>query len=141
MMRISVVPAVMLIGMLASEVGSLAQEGDTKAASFRELIRGEWRGNSVCLDKNSACHDEVNVYRFGEVAGKPETFLVTASKIVDGKEIEMGSAEWKYDEKAKTLECERPKIRLTMLRAGWMEGVLRLEDGKEYRKIRLKKTG
>jgi hypothetical protein len=43
-------------------------------------IVGIWRGNSVCLVGNSSCHDKVNVYRFTEVAGKPNVFSVTAAK-------------------------------------------------------------
>jgi hypothetical protein len=64
-------------------------------ANVQATIVGVWRGHSVCTDKNSACHDEVNVYRFGAVTGKPNSFTVTASKVVDGKEIVMGSGEWK----------------------------------------------
>ena len=117
-----------------------AQEaGGKDAGAVRGKIAGVWRGNSVCLDKNSSCHDEVNVYRFLPVAGK-DTFVVTASKVVDGREIEMGRSEFKYDEKTKSVECEKPRIRLTILRDNWMEGALTLEDGKEYRKIRLKKA-
>jgi hypothetical protein len=127
--------------MLAVAGTSVAQQesGKEDGATMREKIAGVWRGNSVCADRSSPCHDELNVYRFSKVDGKPDTFMVTASKVVDGKEIEMGGGEWKYDEKAKALECTNPRIRLVILREGWMEGALSLEDGREYRKVRLKK--
>jgi hypothetical protein len=54
-------------------------------------IAGTWRGHSVCLVKSSPCHDEVNVYRFSKLPGKPASFSLTASKVVDDKEIVMGS--------------------------------------------------
>lgn len=131
-----------LLLLMAGGWSAVGQEPDGKAAGadVRAKIAGVWRGNSVCVDKNSPCHDEVNVYRFSPVAGKADAFLVAASKVVDGKEIEMGSGEFKYDDKTKTVESERPRIRLTLLRDNWMEGALSLEDGKEYRKIRLKKA-
>lgn len=125
----------------SNQTATDAQEsaGKRSGVDAREKLAGVWRGNSVCLVKDSPCHDEVNVYRFSRVDGKPDTFLVTASKVVDGKEIVMGSGEWKYDDKTKTLESEQPRIRLTILRDNWMEGALTIEGGKEYRKIRLKK--
>ena len=130
-----------LVLLLVGGGSCFAQEaGGKDAGAVRGKIAGVWRGNSVCLDKNSSCHDEVNVYRFAKIADRPDLFLVTASKVVDGREVEMGSSEFKYDEKTKNVECEKPRIRLTILRDNWMEGALTLEDGKEYRKIRLKKA-
>jgi hypothetical protein len=133
--------AVLVAALPLGEAGCFAQQTSGKVADAREIIAGVWQGNSVCVDRSSPCRDEINVYRFSRVEGKPNAFLVTASKVVDGKEIEMGSGEWKYDESSKSVECEKPRIRLTMIRDNWMEGALTLEDGKEYRKIRLKKAG
>jgi hypothetical protein len=65
-------------------------------------------------------------------------FLLTASKIVDGKEVVMGSGEWKYDEKRRVVECENPHIQL-LVDSDKMEGALRLADGTVYRRIYLKK--
>jgi hypothetical protein len=63
---------------------------------------------------------------------------VTASKVVDGKEIVMGSGEWKYDEKTKVVESAKPPIRLA-IDGKKMEGALRLADGTVYRRIYLEK--
>jgi hypothetical protein len=57
---------------------------------------------------------------------------------VDGKEILMGSGTWKYDEKAKVVESEKPPIRM-MIEGRKMEGTLNLADGTAYRRIYLEK--
>ena len=113
-------------------------EAKGKAEDAQSKIVGVWRGHSECAVKNSPCHDEVNVYRFAKLEGRPNWFSVTASKVVDGKEIVMGSSEWKYDEKKGTLDCENPPVRLRVERDK-MEGALTLADGTVYRRIFLKK--
>lgn len=118
----------------AQKTGASGSAEDTRIA-----IEGVWRGHSVCEDKGSSCHDELNVYRFSKVAGKANTFLVTASKVVDGREIVIGSSEWKYEEGKKTLESEQPPIRM-MIDGKKMDGALRLADGTVYRRIYLTKA-
>lgn len=65
-------------------------------------------------------------------------FSVTASKVVNGQEVVMGTSEWKYDEKKQVVECERPSIQLK-ISGDKMEGALKLDDGTVYRRIYLKK--
>jgi hypothetical protein len=108
------------------------------AGQVRSRIAGVWRGHSECAVKNSPCHDEVNVYRFSKVAGDVDKFSVTASKVVDGKEVVMGSSEWKYEEKEQVVECEKTSIQLK-INGDKMEGALKLDDGTVYRRIYLKK--
>jgi len=129
-----------LMFILLGNFHHVFQAPDTKreAQEVPSRIVGVWRGHSECAVKNSPCHDEVNVYRFAKIEGRPNAFSVTASKIVDAKEVVMGSSEWKYDENKHVLECERPSIRLTVT-ADKMEGALTLEDGTVYRRIYLKK--
>lgn len=128
-----------LLGISGVWAHGAQKNGASASAEYtRAAIEGVWRGHSVCEDKGSPCHDELNVYRFSKVAGKPNTFLVTASKVVDGREIVMGSGEWKYDEGKKTLESEQPPIRMT-IDGKKMEGALRLADGTVYRRIYLEK--
>ena len=114
------------------------QNPSAKAEDVRSNIAGVWRGHSECLVKNSPCHDEVNVYRFSKMDGRPNAFSVTASKVVNGQEVVMGTSEWKYDEKKQAVECEKPSIQLT-INGGKMEGALKLDDGTVYRRISLKK--
>lgn len=75
---------------------------------------------------------------FSQIDGRANAFSVTASKVVDGKEVVMGTGEWKYDEKKQVVECEKPLIQLTIT-GDKMEGALRLEEGTVYRRIYLKK--
>jgi hypothetical protein len=118
----------------------LAQRGGARPGAEDSSIQiaGVWRGHSVCEIKNSPCHDEDNVYRFSSLAGRPDAFSCTASKIVDGKEIVMGSGEWKYDAGEHVLESRAPMIRLKV-DGDKMEGALTLQDGTVYRRIYLKK--
>jgi hypothetical protein len=117
---------------------SQGDSGESSADKIRSRIPGEWRGYSVCVDKNSACRDEVNVYRFSTVARGPNEFSATASKVVDGKEVVMGSAEWKFDGEKQVLESQAPAIRL-VVNGNQMEGTLTLPSGLVYRRIYLMK--
>lgn len=117
-----------------------AQGSGTKAGGEEgdSTIVGTWRGSSTCLVKGSACRDEVNVYRFSKLGERPGSFSVIASKVVEGKEIVMGRADWTYDAGKHLLECESPEIRM-VVDGNRMEGNLTLPDGTAYRRISLKK--
>ena len=132
--------ALALMFVLVGNSSHVFQDAGAKheAEEARSKIAGVWRGHSECALKNSPCHDEVNVYRFSKIAGDVDKFSVTASKIVDGKEVVMGSGRWRYDEKKRVVESEKPSIQLT-IDGDKMEGALRLEDGTIYRRIYLKK--
>jgi hypothetical protein len=45
-----------------------------EAQDARSTITGVWRGHSVCEDKNSPCHDEVNVFASRESRGVRMSF-------------------------------------------------------------------
>src|ERR1700722_338287 len=64
-----------------------APRGEAEIHDSPTQITGTWRGNSECVLKNSPCRDEINVYRFSEIAGKPGWFSGIGSKLVDGKEV------------------------------------------------------
>jgi hypothetical protein len=130
----------LLIG--GSACAGFAQDTRAQAAAEDVVsqIVGTWRGNSVCTVKDSPCHDEVNVYRFSKLAGRPGSFTGTASKVVDGREIVMGSGEWTYDSEKRVLECKAPAIRLVMTE-NKMEGSLTSANGTVYRRVYLKKEG
>jgi hypothetical protein len=44
----------------------LARDAEAQAGEEADSSRiaGTWPGNSVCMVKDSPCHDEINVYRF-----------------------------------------------------------------------------
>jgi hypothetical protein len=120
----------------------VAQVWDGKAqnASAQTQITGTWRGNSECVVKNSACHDETNVYRFSEIAARPGWFSGTGSKMVNGKEISMGTLYWQYDAKSQILKSENPNGAFRfVVDHEKMEGALLLPDATVYRRIHLAK--
>jgi hypothetical protein len=115
-------------------------DGEAQTAGTRSQISGTWRGNSECLLKNSACHDETNVYRFSEASARPNWFSGTGSKVVNGKEISMGRLDWHFNANSDTLESNNPNTVFRFVVAGdKMEGMLLLPDGTVYRRIHLAK--
>ena len=121
---------------------SFAQAPVGKAAihDSQSQITGTWRGNSECVLKNSPCRDEINVYRFSEIAGKPGWFSGIGSKLVDGKEISMGTLEWNYDAEKHMLRSEDSGATFRLVVEGSrIEGSLTLADNTVYRRIHLKK--
>ena len=116
-----------------------AQSHATKAANDDQQIAGIWKGNSTCVVKNSPCRDEVNVYHISRIAEKPNSFMVTGSKVVDGNEIMMGSGEWTYDAQKRTLSWETAdRIFKLAVKGDKLEGTLTSKGGL-YRRIFLKK--
>jgi hypothetical protein len=102
---------------------------------------GDWRGDSICMVRGSACHDEDSLYHVSRSAEKPGWFSVKADKIVDGKPITMGTVECSYDFDKRTLTCEFPRgvLRLT-IQDSKMVGTMHLPDGSIWRKISLSKV-
>jgi hypothetical protein len=102
---------------------------------------GTWRGDSLCVEKGTACHDEVAVYRIAAVPGKPGTVMVSGGKVVDGKEIVMGTGEGRYDSAKRTLSVELPRGVITLKADGdRLEGTYVLPDKTVLRRISLKKA-
>jgi len=105
-----------------------------------DAVAGVWRGHSVCMVKNSPCHDEVNVYRVSIIPEKPGVFFVSGNKVVDGKEEVMGTGEWTYNSGTHLLTYEFPRgVFRLKVEGEKMEGDLKLPDGTLYRQIFLKK--
>jgi hypothetical protein len=118
---------------------SAAQANQSKPATDSQSpIVGVWRGNSTCMVKDSPCHDEVNVYRIAAVTGKPGWVTVVGGKIVNGKEIAMGSFDWKYDERKHTLTSPDGAFQFT-LDADKLEGTLTVNNA-VYRRIHLQRA-
>jgi hypothetical protein len=114
--------------------------GPARTATLSPVC-GTWRGNSECVQSNSPCHDEVNVYRFAEVPGKPNTFSGSGSKVVDGKEIEMGTLEWTFNPQYHALEAEVSGNTFRLIVMGnKMEGTLKTANNVTYRRIHLQRA-
>jgi len=72
----------------------------TEAQSFE----GTWKGTSLCQTRNSPCHDEIVVYYVSkDSVGK--SYNMVANKIVNGKEEDMGTLIFTYDDKQKVFVC------------------------------------
>lgn len=102
---------------------------------------GDWRGESVCVVRDSACRDEDSLYHVTRLAGKPGWFSMKLDKIVDGKPVTMGTTECRDDSAKRTLTCEFPRgvFRFT-IQANKMAGTMNLTDGTLWRKISLSKS-
>jgi hypothetical protein len=104
-------------------------------------LAGTWRGDSLCVEKGTACHDEIAVYRIAAIPGKPGYVMVSGGKVVDGKEIVMGTGEWRYDSAKRTLSVELPRGVITLKADGdKLEGTFTLPDKTILRRITLKKA-
>ena len=122
-----------------------AAQGDARQAQQVPVddssLVGDWRGESVCLVRDSACRDEDSLYHVAKLAGKPGWFSMKLDKIVDGKPITMGTTECSYDSAKRALTCEFPRgvFHLT-IQANKMAGTMNLTDGTLWRKIALSKS-
>ena len=125
---------------VAVSIPQNAPAGASRAGEERKL-EGTWRGDSLCVEKGAACHDEVAVYRIATMPGKRGYLMVTGGKVVDGKEIVMGSGEWRYDSEKQTLSVELPRGVITLkLNGDKLEGTFILPDKTVFRRITLKKS-
>jgi len=67
--------------------------------------------------------------------------MVSGGKVVDGKEIVMGTGEWRYDSGKHTLSVELPRGVITLKADGdKLEGAFILPDKTVLRRIALKKA-
>jgi hypothetical protein len=110
------------------------------ATDARSVLYGAWEGQSICTNVLPACHDEHAVYHIA-ASEKPDTVVVKGNKVVDGKEEEMGTFEFRVDPTATTLTCEYRGTLWTFTRSGTrMQGTAKhLTDGAVIRNIRLEK--
>ena len=92
----------------------------------------------MCAAKNTACHDETVVYRIAKPSG--ESVKVSADRIVDGKTVNMGALDFRYDGDQDALVCVYPQGVWTLkIDSGKMEGTLKRPDGAVFRRVTLTK--
>ena len=77
---------------LAALMTALAPAANTyaQAADEASTFVGTWRGESVCVAKNTACHNETVVYRVTKLPDRSDDVSISADKIVNGNAINMG---------------------------------------------------
>jgi hypothetical protein len=139
----TVILAVCLGASFVSAIVAIPQNApvNSSAADDESKIGGTWRGDSVCVEKGTSCHDEIAVYRIVSIPGKRGYLVVTGGKVVEGKEIVMGSGEWRYDSEKHTLTGELPKGVITLkIEGDKIEGTFTLPDKTVLRRITLKKS-
>lgn len=140
-------PAIfVLVALFVTALSSIAAaQGETRSgqqvpADDSDLL-GDWRGESVCVVRDSACHDEDSLYHVTRLTGRPGWFSMKLDKVVDGKPVTMGTTECSYDSTKRTLTCEFPRgvLRFT-LQPNKMAGTMNLTDGTLWRRIALNKS-
>ena len=101
---------------------------------------GEWRGDSICQVKPSACNDEKAFYRVAAGA-QPDRLAITFSKVVDGNEVVMGTInDCRYDAAKQNIRCDYPTgIWLLNVSGNKMTGSLTLKDGTVFRRVSLQR--
>jgi hypothetical protein len=126
-------------GVVAQQQKTPATPSSQAIENSREPLDGDWRGSSICLVKPSACRDEEALYQIAKV--EPLRYSLKADKIVDGKPVEMGSADCHFDQSSQALHCEFPKGYLDLtLTDDRLEGAMFLPDKTRWREIKLRKT-
>jgi hypothetical protein len=125
---------------------AVAQNGASKTtspANAESALDGDWRGESVCVVRESACHDEDSLYRFSKIPDKPGRYSLKADKIVDGKPVTMGTSECSYDRSQRAVECAitaDAMLRFTV-NGDTLHGTMTIQGSKLWRKLTLKKVG
>jgi hypothetical protein len=105
-----------------------------------ERLVGEWRGDSTCVAKNTACRDETVIYRIAKIPEKSGYLSVSADKIVNGNAVNMGTLEFRYDQDRDLLICEYSQGRWQFKVDGRkMEGTLTRADNSVFRSVILRK--
>ncbi len=66
-----------------------AHAASADSISFTSIL-GDWHGRSDCVQKGTACNDEITQYRFAPAPGEPDSILLDAQKLVNGKYESMG---------------------------------------------------
>src|SRR5690242_19796299 len=96
-----------MVGSLAIPALSLFGQGGANPKSDKGPV-GIWRGESTCVVRPSACNDETALYRIAANARAQDRLTVSAGKIVDGREVSMGSSECSYTVKTQVIDCYLP---------------------------------
>jgi hypothetical protein len=112
-------------------------------------IEGTWTGTSICLLRNSPCHDEQVVYRIARIGADSAgvtPLRVTMTKIVNGKEEDMADlAPCSFTNSTASLHCTMPPS----ARPGdWkfkaagdnLDGGLWVSGGTKFRDIHVKRV-
>ena len=127
-----------LFSILLNSLTCLQIKAQTTLSKQDNSIIGVWKGTSICQAKNSPCHDENVVYRISKGQGI-DTFSISGSKIVNGKEVEMGIIPFRFDKTTNQLTASNNNGEWTLnLKGKVLEGTL-TSNGKLFRIVKLSK--
>ena len=101
---------------------------------------GTWRGTSVCLVRQSACTNEIVVYRITPMMAA-DSVAIDGRKIVGGEEQEMGVLGCQLVVQSGQLTCTIPRgVWHFSVRNDSLIGELRLPDNTRSRVVRAKRA-
>jgi hypothetical protein len=72
----------------------------------RAPLLGVWTGSSLCTDVRPACHDEQALYRILPSDDRDAPVRMSMAKVVNGKEVVMGTLPFSVDFVHQTLSSE-----------------------------------
>lgn len=126
---------------LATVIVTISVAQSAKPAAGDSPLSGDWRGDSICTVRPSACNDEKALYHIKKLGDQPNRFSVQADKIVNGKALDMGATmECSFAPDNHALTCSTPKLVLHLtLKGKSLDGTMNLSDGTVWRNISLKK--
>src|SRR5690242_14921473 len=120
---------ILLTAFVASLLGSVsatAQAG--KPAAVDAALVGDWRGDSICTVRPSACHDEKALYRVKKQGKEPDRYAIDGYKIVDGKPEFMATIECTYAPQKHELACSTPVVLHLILSDKGLNGTMNKPD-------------
>ncbi len=128
--------------VLLCAISLLVAANTATAQKKNATVLGKWKGESLCTVKPSACHDETVVYEITAPAGSADHLVWKADKIVDGKQVNMGSLDCSYAHESRTMTCDIPGRGVWSLTVDGdlMTGTLKLSDGTVFRKVSAKRA-
>lgn len=134
--RVAIAIGIVLIAVAVTQYHSASNA--TAAEGVARLV-GNWSGDSTCVDKQSACHDEKVVYRISAYADDSTRVKIQGDKIVNGQPVTMGTADYKFDQEMGVLshEDEHGAWKITV-NGNRLDGTMTV-NGAAFRKLALKK--
>src|SRR5262249_11881393 len=95
-----------------------------------------------CVVRPSSCVDEDSLYRVAAIEKSQDKVRLSGNKIVNGREVNMGDLDCRYDAQTQKIECPMPNrvsVRFE-ISDKLMEGKMTMPDGTLWRKISLHKV-
>jgi len=136
------VPAGVILTVACAAI--FAMRGSANGAAYRQnnapRLAGNWSGDSICLDRQSACHDEKVVYRITLYPDDAARVKIQGDKIVSGQPVTMGVSDYKWDRTAHILthDDQFGAWKITV-KEKTMDGIMTSPAGKPFRHLTLKK--